>query len=166
MPKNKKKLTKSTSDSKLAKKVYANTKKINTPIVKSVEKKEEFVKNNKFDPNIFIEIPRDKFHKIPVNTQIGYIYTSPQGKTISIKSAFVNQHYISSTGQPGLFISSGKYNFSNLYSSFDKIFYYKKNHHKIQEYLKNNPESNLMLFERLINKVKELENKINYLEHR
>lgn len=131
--------------------------------MKRTKKQDE---SNPFLSSQYKKIPKDKWLEIPINTRIAYVYVSPvNGKKTYIKSGFVQQHCISSTGLPMICVKVGTRVWNNLHSVFGAIYYDVKEHDNIKKLKTNAPKIQAPMME-FANKLNILDQKVNMILRR
>lgn len=90
------------------------------------------------DTKIYVNVKNEFMSKLPIQTQIGYIYKNQFGELIPIVSAFIQEHYISMSGLPGMMIKCGNRTYSNLYNTIEKIYIFKRDYEKISKLIEHN----------------------------
>jgi hypothetical protein len=104
----------------------------------------------------YLPVDRKYYERLPPQTHIGYVYNSPNGKEIAIVSAYIQEHYISTSGAKGMAIKCGNRVYMNLYSDIVKLYIFNLDRDKIVEYIKNNtPNKSTEEIEVRVNRIEE-----------
>jgi len=97
--------------------------------------------------------------KIPIQTQIAYVYKGRNRKSIPVISAFVQQHYTAEGGATGMVVKCGSRCYPNLYESMEKVYLYKRDLERVNKTVLHNEK-----FNKPVLSTAELEAKIRQLE--
>lgn len=116
-----------------------------------------------FPESVYTQVPPNKYGEVPVNTQVGYSYRKPDGKIINIKSAFVQQHTISASGEPMLILRCGTKNWINMYKDIARLYYFNRDKEKIRKMKEIHPTNHLV---NIGKRVSTLESKVEILLRR
>lgn len=116
-----------------------------------------------FPEAIYTQIPSSKYGEVPVNTQVGYSYRKPDGKIVNIKSAFVQQHLISTSGEPMFMLRCGNKNWINPYKDVVRLYYFNRDKEKIRKMKEIHPPQQLA---NIGKRVSTLESKVEILLRR
>lgn len=130
-------------------------------VIKEKTSPDEFFKRLE-DPDMFINIKKQAISFIPIKTQIGYIYRHSNGLLIPVISAFVQSHYIDTSGLHGMMIKCGNRTYANLYDSIEKIYIYKRDHEKVAKEMQMNlnRKSTKLSDEEMMIRIKRLEEQL------
>jgi hypothetical protein len=111
------------------------------------------------DRKRFTLVVKEHYIKLPIQTHIGYVYRDRNNELIPVISAFVQQHYIAITGEPGMLVKSGARTYPNFYSTMEKVYIYNTDVKAIASQVAHDEKYN-----KQPNSTAELETKIKKLE--
>lgn len=115
------------------------------------------------DKKNFCLIAPMHYSALPANTQIAYVYRNQHGELVPIISAFIREHYLTTSGAPGMIIKCGRTIYSNLYQTMERLYVRTKDIDRLRELMKHPPKTNVELFEALLQRVAKVEGNIDQI---